>query len=91
MHHLHICSAHVPCRTLRYEERAALAKNTMARNCLELMARKKSNLSVAADVDTAEEMLQLADKVGYMTFYLMIPCGHVHMAFIASMLQGPQF
>jgi len=35
----------------------------MAQRCLELMARKRSNLSVAADVDTAEEMLELADKV----------------------------
>lgn len=31
---------------------------------MQLMERKKSNLSVAADVDTAEEMLELADKVG---------------------------
>jgi hypothetical protein len=28
------------------------------------MDRKKSNLSVAADVTTAEEMLALADQVG---------------------------
>eukprot|EP00983_Pelagomonas_calceolata_P083999 1156272-Pelagomonas_calceolata.AAC.12 len=28
------------------------------------MARKQSNLSVAADVDTVEEMLDLAEKVG---------------------------
>jgi uridine monophosphate synthetase len=36
----------------------------MAKQCLELMARKRTNLSVAADVATAEEMLQLADQVG---------------------------
>jgi orotidine-5'-phosphate decarboxylase len=27
------------------------------------MEKKKTNLSVAADVDTAEEMLELAEKV----------------------------
>ena len=48
---------------MTYEARAALAKNPMARQCLELMARKKTNLSVAADVDTAEEMLAMAEKV----------------------------
>eukprot|EP00195_Chlamydomonas_chlamydogama_P010315 CAMPEP_0202893194 /NCGR_PEP_ID=MMETSP1392-20130828/2818_1 /ASSEMBLY_ACC=CAM_ASM_000868 /TAXON_ID=225041 /ORGANISM="Chlamydomonas chlamydogama, Strain SAG 11-48b" /LENGTH=516 /DNA_ID=CAMNT_0049577441 /DNA_START=262 /DNA_END=1812 /DNA_ORIENTATION=- len=47
-----------------YEERAKQAKNALAKKCLELMARKKTNLSVAADVDTAEEMLALAEKVG---------------------------
>ena len=46
-----------------YEARAKLAQNVMAKACLELMARKKTNLSVAADVDTAEEMLDLAEKV----------------------------
>jgi hypothetical protein len=50
------------CR-LSYGERASQAKNPLARQLLELMERKKSNLSVAADVDTAEEMLALADKV----------------------------
>lgn len=33
---------------LRYEERAKLAKCPLAAQCLELMARKKSNLSVGA-------------------------------------------
>lgn len=50
-------------RSLPYEERAKVAQNALARRCLELMARKKSNLSIAADVDTAEEMLELAEKV----------------------------
>lgn len=51
------------CR-LRYEQRSALAKNSMAKRCFEIMARKQTNLSVAADVATAEEMLTLADAVG---------------------------
>ena len=42
----------------------ALAKNPVGRRLFELMARKRTNLSVAADVDTAEEMLELADAVG---------------------------
>ncbi|KAI8470633.1 MAG: humps family-domain-containing protein [Monoraphidium minutum] len=51
-------------KRLTYEARAALAENAMAKACLETMARKRTNLSVAADVDTAEEMLEIADKVG---------------------------
>ena len=50
------------CR-LRYEQRAGLAQNPLGCKLFELMARKKTNLSVAADVATVEEMLELADKV----------------------------
>lgn len=49
---------------LSYEARAGLAKNAVARECLELMARKKTNLAVAADVSTADEMLRLAEATG---------------------------
>ncbi|GLC43555.1 orotidine-5'-phosphate decarboxylase [Pleodorina starrii] len=51
-------------KRLPYEQRIPLAQNAMAKRCLEVMVRKQTNLSVAADVDTAEEMLELADKVG---------------------------
>lgn len=51
-------------KRLTYEQRAGLAQNPLGKQLLQLMARKKSNLSVAADVATAAEMLQLADKVG---------------------------
>lgn len=47
-----------------FEERAKLAQNPVARQCFELMARKRTNLAVAADVGTADEMLALADAVG---------------------------
>ena len=51
------------CR-LRYEARAPLAQNPLGARLFELMARKRTNLSVAADVGTADEMLALADAVG---------------------------
>lgn len=52
------------CYRLRYEDRAALAKNPLGARLFELMARKRTNLSVAADVQTADDMLALADAVG---------------------------
>lgn len=54
----------IPEKRLTYEQRAPLAKNTMGRRVFELMAKKQTNLSVAADVGSAEEMLKLADAVG---------------------------
>ena len=47
-----------------YGQRAATAGNAMAKRLFELMERKRSNLSVAADVGTAAELLELAEKVG---------------------------
>ena len=51
-------------KRMTYEARAPLAKNSLGRELFELMARKKTNLSVAADVGSPEEMLELADAVG---------------------------
>ena len=36
----------------------------MGKRCFELMAKKKTNLSVAVDVATADEMLRIAEQVG---------------------------
>lgn len=51
-------------KRLSYAERAPLAQNAMAKRILETMDRKQSNLSVAVDVATPEEMLRIADAVG---------------------------
>ncbi|KFM28968.1 Uridine 5'-monophosphate synthase [Auxenochlorella protothecoides] len=44
--------------------RAELAKNAQGAELFRLMARKRTNLSVAADVESANDMLALADAVG---------------------------
>lgn len=54
----------IPRSRLRYEDRAGLAKNPMGGELFRLMARKQTNLAVAADVESADSMLALADAVG---------------------------
>ncbi|EIE21646.1 monophosphate synthase [Coccomyxa subellipsoidea C-169] len=51
-------------KRLPFEERATLAQNAAGKRLLELMARKRTNLAVAADVATVEEMLRIADAAG---------------------------
>lgn len=50
--------------SMRFGERAALAKNITARRLFELMEVKQSNLAVAADVTSGAELLDLVRQVG---------------------------
>lgn len=53
------------CGRLPYEERAGLAKCELGQQLFRLMARKQTNLAVAADVPTCAQVLALADQVGW--------------------------
>lgn len=49
---------------MAFEERAKLCSNQVARKILEIMSRKKTNLCLSADVVSAVELVELADKLG---------------------------
>ena len=41
-----------------------MAQNAAGKKLFELMLRKRSNLAVAVDVDTVQEMVRIADAAG---------------------------
>jgi orotidine-5'-phosphate decarboxylase len=51
-------------RTLSYGDRLPLHTNKCARDLLEIMDRKKTNLCVSVDVTTKAELLRIVKAVG---------------------------
>ncbi|OTF82635.1 Phosphoribosyl transferase domain containing protein [Euroglyphus maynei] len=47
-----------------YEDRSRLCKNPLGRRLFELMAKKRSNLCVSADLTDCQSILKLADQAG---------------------------
>ena len=51
-------------KKLTYQKRIDYCLNSSARALCQLIAEKQSNLCLSADINCADELLALADKVG---------------------------
>lgn len=60
--------------TKSYLERSKIHPNPAAKALLELMDRKQSNLSLAADLTSKAALIELADKVGPHICLLKVGC-----------------
>ena len=49
---------------MKYKDRISTTTNPTAKKLFEIMEEKQTNLSVAADLNSAEEILDLLDKIG---------------------------
>lgn len=65
-------------RRFPFELRAGIAGNTISRQLFELMVRKRSNLALAADVATSEQLLRLAEQACF------LPVAHLHLSLSTS-------
>ncbi|XP_071541527.1 uridine 5'-monophosphate synthase isoform X1 [Panulirus ornatus] len=52
------------CKLLSFESRISSTNHPLANELFKIMSTKKTNLCVAADVTTSEELISLAEKVG---------------------------
>lgn len=57
-------AAPAPPKRLTYAEKAKLVQHPISKRLLEVIEAKKSNLSVAVDVTTKKELLDITDQVG---------------------------
>lgn len=77
--------------TQTYAERARKHRHPLARELLELMERKQSNLCLSVDVTKSDEIIRIVETAAPFLCMVKVGCGQDQQACCAEVMQSDAY